>query len=152
MHYPWEPLLRNTLEEILPAMEAYLVELSIRPGKVQLFIDRDPHITIDDCAAIHRTLVHRLNRHFPFSDDFELEVSSPGIDQPLKVLRQYKKNIGRTVDVVLWSGSKCTGVLLHADDEKLLIEEHTQQGNQMVPQQLTIPFIHIKKTLVHIRF
>src|SRR6476620_11180635 len=119
-----ETRIREILGDLLEEKSSYLVDLKVVPGQlVQVFVDRDPHITIEDCAWISRGLVKELNKEFPFSDQYVLEVSSPGMDQPFKVLRQYKKCVGREVAVVLTSGLKKNGRLLYADEEKILLEE-----------------------------
>src|SRR5205823_180714 len=83
-----ESRIRELLVEILNEVDGYLVELRVRPGRVEVFADRDPHITIEDCTRISRLLQRELESEFSFSEQYELEVSSPGMDQPFKVLRQ----------------------------------------------------------------
>jgi ribosome maturation factor RimP len=148
-----ENRLRELLEEILGETDSYLVELKMKPNKVEVYADRDPHITIDDCARINRLLAKKLDAEFPFSSRYALEVSSPGMDQPLKVQRQFKKNLGRTVDVMLHSGAKKSGVLLYADEEKILIEEQQRgEGKETKTIQSEIPFVQIKSTLLVFNF
>lgn len=147
-----EQRIREIVGELLDEMDAYLVDLKIRAGKVQLFVDRDPHITIDDCARINRALVRRLDMEFPFTSRFALEVSSPGLDQPLKVLRQYRKNIGRTVEVLTVSGEKKRGVLLFADEDRLILEQTVMENQQPVTRQCELPFLLIKTTNVIFQF
>jgi ribosome maturation factor RimP len=145
---------REILQDLLEQKSSYLVDLKVVQGQlVQVFVDRDPHITIEDCAWISRGLEKELNREFPFSDQYVLEVSSPGMDQPLKVLRQYKKCVGREVAVVLTSGVKKSGRLLYADEEKILLEE-TKDSKQREPRanQTEIPFLNIKSTGLVIKF
>ena len=146
--------IREILGDLLEEKSSYLVDLKVVPGQlVQVFVDRDPHITIEDCAWISRGLVKELNKEFPFSDQYVLEVSSPGMDQPLKVLRQYKKCVGREVAVLLISGLKKSGRLLYADEEKILLEE-TKDSKQREPRadQTEIPFLNIKSTRLVIKF
>jgi ribosome maturation factor RimP len=123
--------IRELLSAMLEDQNSYLVDLKVRPGQlVQVFVDRDPHITIEECAAISRYLEKELNKEFSFSEKYTLEVSSPGMDQPLKVMRQYKKSVGREVDVVLISGMKKRGTLLYADDEKIILEEAVRHARE----------------------
>src|SRR5215471_20574817 len=96
-----EGRIRGLLDEMLAQMDSYLVELKVRPNKVEIYADRDPHITIEDCVNISRKLERQLDEEFDFSQQYALEVSSPGMDQPLKVMQQFRKNIGRSVDVLL---------------------------------------------------
>jgi len=141
-----ESRIREVLGEILNESDTYLVDLRMQPGRVEIFADRDPHITIEDCARISRALERKLDTEFPFSQQYTLEVSSPGMDQPLKVLRQFRKNIGRNVDVILFSGTKKTGTLLYADQEKIVIEEKITGQKQTDSVQSHIPFVQIKST------
>ena len=149
-----ETRIREILGDLLEEKSSYLVDLKVVPGQlVQVFVDRDPHITIEDCAWISRGLEKELNKELPFSDQYVLEVSSPGMDQPLKVLRQYKKCVGREVAVQLTSGLKKSGRLLYADEEKILLEE-TKDSKQREPRadQTEIPFLNIKSTRLVIKF
>jgi ribosome maturation factor RimP len=92
------------LAPILHAHAAFLVDAAIRSergGKlVQVYIDTDNGITIEECAQISHELAHELDRENLIEGAFRLEISSPGIDKPLKMLRQYKKNVGRRFKVV----------------------------------------------------
>lgn len=149
-----EERIKEVLETLLREKDSYLVELKVRKGQlVQVFVDRDPHITIEDCAWISRGLQKELDKEFPFSEQHTLEVSSPGMGEPLKVLRQYKKCVGREVDVLLLSGAKKTGTLLYADEENLIIEEFfTNKMKETSPVQTELPFLSIKSTTVVIKF
>jgi ribosome maturation factor RimP len=147
-----ENRIRQMLEEILQQNDSYLVDLIVRPNKVEVYADRDPHITIDDCARISRNLEKQLDEAFGFSQKYALEVSSPGMDQPLKVLRQYRKNIGRSVEVVLHSGAKHTGTLLEAGADKISIEVQQKSAAAAPPTRLEIPFNQIKSTQVVLNF
>ena len=92
------------LTPILDAHNAFLVDAALRNergGKlVQAFIDTDGGITIEECAEISRELAYELDRENLIQGSYRLEISSPGIDKPLKMLRQYRKNIGRRFKVV----------------------------------------------------
>jgi ribosome maturation factor RimP len=142
-----ENRIHELLSEVLADIDGYLVELRVRPGKVEVFADRDPHITIEDCTRISRKLQKELEEEFAFSDQYELEVSSPGMDQPFKVLRQYKKSVGRNVEVLLFSGVKKTGMLMYADDDKIILEEKIVKSKKEIESvQTEIPFVQIKST------
>ncbi|MCS6991102.1 MAG: ribosome maturation factor [Chitinophagales bacterium] len=147
-----EQRIRAIVNELLDQTDAYLVDLKIRTGKVQVFVDRDPYITLEDCARINRMLVRRLDEELAFTDRYALEVSSPGLDQPLKVLRQYRKNIGRIVEVITVTGEKKRGLLLYVDEEKLVIEETELVNKQKTIRHSALPFLHIKSTNVVIEF
>jgi len=145
--------IRQLLSDILTDVDGYLVELRVRPNRVEVFADRDPHITIEDCARISRFLERELNTEFPFSQQYTLEVSSPGMDQPLKVLRQYRKSVGRNVDVLLTSGLKKTGILIYADEEKIIIEEQINKPNRQIEKmQSELLFVQLKSTTLVFNF
>ena len=142
-----ENRIRELLGSILTEGDCYLVELKVRPNRVEVYADRDPHITIEDCVRISRSLERQLNTEFPFSERYSLEVSSPGMDQPLRVLRQYRKSVGRNVNVILSSGDKKEGTLMYADEEKIIVEEQIKKtGKQIESVQVEIPFVQIKST------
>lgn len=149
-----EERIKEILEKLLPEKDSYLVELKVREGQmVQVFVDRDPRITIEDCASISRGLQKELDKEFPFSEQHTLEVSSPGMGEPLKILRQYKKNTGREVDILLLTGVRKSGKLLYADEEKLILEEAADPKNKEAGLiQTEIPFLNIKSTTVVIKF
>ena len=92
------------LSTILEQHEAFLVDVSIRSergGKLlQVFVDTDKGITIESCTQISRELANSLERDGIIQGAYRLEVSSPGIDKPLRMLRQYEKNVGRRFKVI----------------------------------------------------
>ena len=143
-----EERIKEILEKLLQEKDSYLVELKVRKGQlVQVFVDRDPRITIEDCAWISRGLQKELDKEFPFSEQHTLE------GEPLKVLRQYKKNAGREVEILMLTGVKKSGKLLYADEEKLIVEESVDPKNKDAGLiQTEIPFLNIKSTTVVIKF
>ena len=84
--------------------------------------------------------------------NFSLEVSSPGIDEPLKLFRQYKKNIGRKVEVTLNDETKLEGKLLEADEQMITVEVTTGKNKKAVTEQKQIAFADIKQTKILIAF
>lgn len=89
-------------------------------NQIQVVIDGDTGVTIDHCVEVSRFIENSLDRD---SEDFELKVSTAGIDYPYINLRQYTKNIGNAVEVLLKDGSKKRGILTAADDSMIEIEE-----------------------------
>jgi ribosome maturation factor RimP len=139
----------SILEPYLEGTDKFLVDIKILPGNiVQVFLDSDTRITIDDCAEVSRFLGDRLDEENSFPGHYTLEVSSAGMDEPLKKMRQYRKNIGRQVDVLLLNGVRKQGVLLYADDEKIQIEEVKKDKNKTETKQHDIAFIEIKNTKI----
>lgn len=126
------------------------------PGgrKVTVHIDGDQGVPIDVCAEISRALSHRLDEEELIDEKYTLEVSSPGLSQPLLLKRQYTKNVGRHVKVVLHTDKTVQGELLAVDDEQITVAQETghRSKKKVVAQEVTIPFSHIKKTNVLVIF
>lgn len=130
------------------------VEIKISPANdIKVFLDADDGITIEKCTSINKALYKYIEESelFP-GGNFSLEVSSPGIDEPLKLLRQYKKNIGRKVEVVMNDGTRMEGKLLNVSDNEIVIEEKTGKANKAIIKTTTILFNQIKQTKVLITF
>ena len=99
----------------------FLVDLSISKTN-QINIEIDKHVggvSVKDCMAVSRNVEHNLDRE---EADFELHVSSAGIDRPLRVLAQYVKNVGRTVEVIKNDGAQIEGILKAASETEIEIE------------------------------
>jgi ribosome maturation factor RimP len=132
----------------------FLVEVKIKPtNNIKVFIDADEGISLSSLIDYNRRLSKIIEESglFPV-DDFSLEVSSPGLDQPLKNQRQYKKNIGRYVEVVLNDSTKKEGKLVEATEDGIIIEFETGKGKKKETQQESILFNDIKSTKVQVKF
>jgi ribosome maturation factor RimP len=101
------------------------VEVIISPSNdIKVFLDADDGITIEKCTAVNKALYKFIEETALFPDgNFSLEVSSPGVDQPLKLNRQYKKNIGRKVEVLLEDDTRNEGILLVVNDNEIIVKE-----------------------------
>lgn len=143
--------------------QSFLVEVKIRPGNnIMVFIDADQGVSIEKLVQYNRRLYKLIEESSLFpNDDFSLEVSSPGLDEPLKLHRQYLKNIGRDVEVILKDGVKKEGKLLSASNNEIVIEEEkarvkTEKGKQPGKKkewvEHTIPYEDIKTTKIQIKF
>ncbi|HUS02809.1 MAG TPA: ribosome assembly cofactor RimP [Chitinophagaceae bacterium] len=134
--------------------DVFLVEVKVIPGNnIKVFLDADNGITIDKCIKINRALYNQIEDSDIFPNgDFSLEVSSPGIDEPLKLHRQYKKNIGRTLEVTMNDGTKKEGKLTGVNDDEIIIEEKTGQGKKAVIKTTNILFNQVKHTKVLVTF
>jgi len=110
------------VEKFLGGEDKFLVEVVVSTANVvDIFVDGDEGITINECTKISRHIVSNFDRDI---EDFELRVSSPGLDKPFKLRRQYLKYINREIKMVLNDGSKIKGKLLEFADEKLVIERN----------------------------
>jgi ribosome maturation factor RimP len=134
--------------------ELFLVEVKIRPANnIKVFIDGDQGVSIEKLVLYNRRLYKEIEESTMFPNgDFSLEVSSPGLDEPLKLFRQYVKNIGRFVDVTEVDGSKKEGKLISATEKAIVVEEQRGKGKKLEIVEHTIPFENIKTTKIQIKF
>jgi len=133
-----------------------LVSVRIKPtNNIKVFIDSDGEggMTIDKCVRYNRTLYKQLEESPLFPDgNFSLEVSSPGLSEPLLLTRQYTKNKGRFIEVIFKDGTQKDGKLLEVTENDILLEEVTGKGKKAETHQFLIPFENIKSTTVQIQF
>ena len=134
--------------------DVFLVEVKVIPGNnIKVFLDADSGITIEKCIRINRALYNQIEESDLFPNgDFSLEVSSPGVEEPLKLHRQYKKNIGRTVEVMMNDGTKKEGKLAAVNDDEIIIEEKSGQGKKTAVKTTNILFNQVKHTKVLVTF
>jgi len=130
------------------------VGIKISPANdIKVYLDADDGITIENCTSVNKGLYKYIEESGLFSGgNFSLEVSSPGIDEPLKLHRQYKKNIGRKIEVMLNDGSRIEGTLVKVSDDEIVLEEKTGKGNKAMGKTTSILFNQIKHTKVLITF
>jgi ribosome maturation factor RimP len=143
------------VQEILAGEpEYFLVDIKIKPtNNVKVYIDGDQGISIEKCVRFNRALYKKLedNALFP-NGDFSLEVSSPGLDEPLKLHRQYKKNVGRQVELVLQDGSTAEGRLLDVSEDGIIVEEIRGKNKKKEIINHTFLFENIKTTKIQVVF
>ena len=135
----------------------FLVDLTISKTN-QINIEIDKHVggvSVKDCMAVSRNVEHNLDRE---EADFELHVSSAGIDRPLRVLAQYVKNIGRSVELLMNDGTELEGVLKAATETEIEIETSRiekiegKKKKETIVEQLVLPLNKIKETKIVITF
>ncbi|HUM97141.1 MAG TPA: ribosome maturation factor [Chitinophagaceae bacterium] len=134
--------------------DLFLVEIKIKPtNNLKIFIDGDQGIAIERLIKYNRSLYKQIEEGGMFPNgDFSLEVSSPGLDEPLKSYRQYKKNIGRNVEVISTEGLKREGKLLSINENEIVVEEIKGKGKKAETVHHTILFNQIKTTKIQIKF
>lgn len=149
-------VITQLVEEKLASSDNYLVDVVVKPGNLIIIeIDNDEGVCIDDCAELSRYVKEHLDREV---EDFELEVGSTGVTSPFKVLRQYTKNIGNEVEMLLKSGVKLTGVLKSADENGVVVTVEKQVRPEGTKRKVTVQedqsytFDEIKYTKYLIRF
>jgi len=127
----------------------FLVEVIVRQGNIiTVYLDKPDGISMDECADINRFLNVNLDRDI---EDYELEVSSPGIGVAFKVREQYIKNIGKDVEVTINNGNKLTGKLLSFSDQEIEMEvlskdEADHKSRKLIPRNIKININTIKAT------
>ena len=133
----------------LQGSDKFLVDLKITSdNRIFVSIDGDEGVLIDDCVALSRAIENSLDRD---AEDFELNVASAGLDSPLKLPRQYKKNIGQELQVTLMDGGQVTGRLTEADDEQCTIQP--PHGKKKAPlDPVTVSYRDIKRAVIVIHF
>jgi ribosome maturation factor RimP len=142
----------NRILKMDPAF--FLVEIRIKPtNNVKVFVDGDQGLPIEKCVAINRALYKNISESGMYpGDDFSLEVSSPGLDEPLKLKRQYVKNIGRQVEVSKADGGIVEGVLKLVEDSAVTVVEEKGKNKKKEWIEHIIPFDQIKTTKIQIVF
>lgn len=149
--------LTETVQKLLiPLLEedVFLIEIKVKPiNNIKIFLDADNGLGIERCIKINRALYKMMEEMGFFPEgDFSLEVSSPGIGEPLKQHRQYVKNIGREVEVCLTDDTKITGKLIAVTDEMITVEKTSGKGKKLLVENEEIVVSNIKQTKVLIKF
>lgn len=142
-------------EKLLEAEPQYfLVRVNVRPiNNISVYVDGDEGVTIEKCVKLNRALYKEIvEKEICKDGEFGLEVSSPGIDEPLLLQRQFIKNIGRVVEVAMKDGREIEGKLLAADEKGIEIEEEKGKGKKLEIIKHFILFEDIKTTTVKIVF
>lgn len=146
----------NLLEEALSSHSSlFLIDLKITDAfKIIVAIDGDNGVTLQDCIDISRAVENNLDRE---EQDFSLEVASAGVSEPLSNIRQYKKNVGRTLKVKTITET-IEGKLTAVDDEKITLEWEAREpkkigkGKETIQKKQEIAFADIKESIVIIIF
>ena len=152
---------RTKVEELVHEFLAtredlYLVDLKISASSdVTVILDGDESLTLQDCLDASRAIEFNLDRE---EHDFSLQVMSPGLSEPLKFPRQYKKNIGRDVEVLLMSDEKIQGEITAVDEESVTLTLRYRRpklvgkGKEDVVEEKQISYSEIRKALIIIKF
>ncbi|MDQ1098543.1 MULTISPECIES: ribosome assembly cofactor RimP [Chryseobacterium] len=152
---------RKRIEELLNEFlenreDLFLIDLKISAGDdVTVILDGDHGVSLQDCLDASRAIEFNMDRE---EHDFSLQVMSAGLSEPLAIPRQYQKNIGREIEVLLNDSSKIEGELARVDDEKITLilryrkPKEIGKGKVDVEEEKEIPYTEIKKSLVIIKF
>jgi ribosome maturation factor RimP len=152
-----EKELRDLVTQNFPEVFVVEVNLAVGPSSVLSFwIDTDEGITIDLCARVSRKLNAWLEENDPFEFPFNLEVSSPGVGRPIKVRRQYYKNVGRKLKVKTIEGKTLTGTLAAVDEEGITMafdpKKKPKKSENSENTDIKLAFDAIQEAKVEISF
>ena len=144
-----ESYIRQLVEEKLEGTDMFIVELTLSSNnRIVVEVDGMSGVTIDDCVAVSRQIESNLDRE---QEDFELQVSSAGIDKPLRARRQFEKNIGREVKIVLQDSAELKGELLEVG-ESLKVKLPASKKKKLPEREETIAWENIRETKILISF
>ncbi|MFM7327216.1 MAG: ribosome maturation factor [Bacteroidota bacterium] len=142
-------------DQLMEGKPFFVLDVNVSPGKsarIRVVVDGDRSVTIDDCADISRELNDRIDGS-GLLEDYNLEVTTPGVDQPLKVTRQFAKHEGRNLKITLRDGTTERGQLKTVLPDGLLLAREVKKAKKGESGELvTIPFTEIEKTFVLISF
>lgn len=143
-------------EFLLTRPDLFLVDMKISASSdITVVLDGDNGVTLQDCLDASRAIEFNMDREI---HDFSLQVMSAGLSEPLESPRQFRKNIGRTLELLLNDDSKIEGELINVDDEKVIVRLEYRRpkligkGKEDVVEDKEIPYADIKKALVTIKF
>ena len=136
--------------------ELFLIDLSfLAENKILIEVDGDKGVTLKECIRISRHIDHNLDRE---EEDFGLEVTSPNIANPLKVKRQYQKNIGKILQIKTTTNENFEGVLTETNENQVFLEWKAREpkpigkGKVTVVKTATIEYKNIEEAKVKIIF
>lgn len=142
--------LQKKIEDHLQDTDIFVVDIKVKAGNnITVLLDRDSGIKIDDCVAITRFIESNYDREV---EDYYLTVASAGLGQPLKLLRQYLKIIGKEIEVEYTDKTIVKGTLLAADNEKIRIKTVSKIKKEIVEQEVEINLSTLKSVKEVISF
>jgi ribosome maturation factor RimP len=119
----------NLVEKGLAELEfadTFLVDVKIKNNLIEIFLDSDESVNFLKCQKLSRWLEAIFDENKAFGESYTLEVSSAGVGSPLKMLRQYHKNIGRIIDIKYGDGKSCKGLLKKVEGNMISVEYETK--------------------------
>ncbi|MBK0370528.1 ribosome assembly cofactor RimP [Flavobacterium agrisoli] len=142
-------------EALLEKPSIFLVDLKVTDAfKVLVDLDGDTGVTLQDCIDVSRAIESNLDRE---AQDFSLEVASVGVGSPLQMIRQYKKNVGRTL-IVTTQTEKIEAELVEANEDFIILSWEAREpkkvgkGKETVVKEQKIPYVDIKEAIVTVTF
>lgn len=137
--------IEKLVNEFIKGTDIFLVAVRVSSAnRIMVFVDTMKGINIDECVALHRHIEKNLNRN---TEDYELQISSPGIDMPFGIIEQYYKNEGKQVEVVNNEGSRFTGSLKNVTNGGFELETEVKiKGKVKEMKDISFNFDQIKST------
>ncbi|REC44912.1 MULTISPECIES: ribosome assembly cofactor RimP [unclassified Chryseobacterium] len=149
--------IETLLNDFLQTREdLFLIDLKFSAGDdITVILDGDNGVSVQDCLDASRAIEFNMDRE---EHDFSLQVMSAGLSEPLSIPRQFRKNIGREIEVLLTDSSEIEGELAKVDEEKVTLvlryrkPKEVGKGKVDVEEEKEIPYSDIKKALVVLKF
>jgi ribosome maturation factor RimP len=142
--------------EAISGTEVFLVEVAVNPGNIiRVFVDEPGGISLDEIGRISKAIESGIDSE---KEDFEMQVSSPGLNNPLVVIQQYKKNIGKELKIETNDKQRLIGDLLEVDPEEITINAKVKvkvkgsKKNKVEFQMMKLKFENIKIAKVNLHF
>ncbi len=136
--------IKPIVAQALQSTENFLVDVKVNPGnRIIVLLDNINGLAIDECVRVSKFIEGTLDRE---AEDFELQVSSPGLESPFKVIEQYTKSIGKQVEVTTIENQKIIGKLIETDENSISIEETSKNKKEASQKKIVIDRNQIKQT------
>jgi len=134
--------------------DVFLVSVRVKPThNIKVFLDADNGLSIEKCIRYNRALYKLIEEKGWYPEgDFSLEVSSPGVDEPLQMLRQYRKNTGLQLEVILHDGTSLKGMLAEANDNGIRLVYTEGKNKKAVTINRELTYADIKSAIVQVSF
>lgn len=149
-------LIQKIEQMLMPLIEGtdiFVISIKVKPtNNIKIFLDADDGFPISKSTPINKKLRRMIDEENMFPEgDYSLEVSSPGVDEPLLFIRQYQKNIGRNIEITPTEGEPVMGKMISADEEKVVLEVLISPKKKET-SIVEIPFESIKQAIIQISF
>jgi ribosome maturation factor RimP len=145
--------IENFLLPLIEGTDIFIVSITIKPtNNIKIYLDADDGFPISKSTGINKKLRRQIDEMGLFPEgDYSIEVSSPGVDEPLIFHRQYVKNIGRKIEITSTEGNITLGTMTAVDDEKVTLEVQVNPKKKEVTI-IEIPFSIIKQSVIQVSF
>lgn len=130
--------------------DCFILDINIVGKKIEVFIDTDEGVKFWQCQKLSRAIEEVLDESQKMGEDYKLEVSSPGIDKPLKLYRQYPRNVGRKVSLTFHEGEPKEGKLLEVTPDQIRLRVAGAKKGMF--KEITLPFETIATCHVQVSF